>query len=294
MVRWLCWLAVALLWGAAQAAQAEVLTGQWDWGAGGGIVEISADGTGHDSRGNTMQWTLQDPAAGVYVLVWSHGFTDTATVSSDGEAIDIVNNVGTRFTAMRRGLARSTAADLPGAWTWPMGIGTVDIFVDGTGRDGRGNTMKWTLKDAAARTYVLTWSHGYTDTATLSAEGNSLDIVNNAGAHFVATRGTGGAAGPLDLNGSWSNGLLHIWQDGSAVLLTAAWKRDDGKYVALRGEGTLTGRIVDLDIRYSPMTHGPVPLWHGTLTVSADGNVIDAVYTLEGVERDRRVYHRDR
>lgn len=293
MVRWLCWIAVALVWSAAQPAQAQDLTGQWDWGAGGGVVDISADGTGRDSRGNTMQWTLQDAATRTYVLVWSHGFTDTATVSADGNAVDIVNNAGTRFTATRRGLPRSTAADLTGSWTWGISGGTVEILADGTGRDAHGHTMKWVLKDAAARTYVLTWSHGYTDTATLSPDGNSLVLVNNAGAHFAATRVTGGAAGPLDLNGGWKNGLLHIWQDGSAVLVTATWKRADGKYVVWRGEGTLTGRVVDLEIRYSPMAHGPQPLWHGRLTVSADGNVIDAVYTLEGVERDRQVYHRD-
>jgi hypothetical protein len=290
MARWLCWIAAIIVWSAVQPAQAQDLVGHWDWGAGGGVVEIAGDGTGHDSRGNTMHWTLQDAEARAYELVWSHGYTDTAILSPDGSSIDLVNNAGTRFTATRRGPLRAVSSDLPGSWAWGMGGGTVKIDADGTGQDGRGNTMKWKLKDAAARTYELSWSHGYVDTATLSAAGNSLDVVNNAGAHFVATRE---AAGPLDLNGSWSNRLLHIWQDGSVVLVTATWKRADGKYVIWRGEGTLSGQVVDLEIRYSPMAHGAQPLWHGRLTVSADGNVLDAVYSLDGVERDHQVYYRD-
>lgn len=101
-------------------------------------------------------------------------------------------------------------------------------------------------------------------------------------------------AGVVDLNGGWNNSLLHIWQDGETILVTAAWKRDDGKYVVWRGEGTLSGTVATLSIRYSPMAHGPVPLWHGVFSVSADGDVIDAQYTCECSLTDHRIYHRDR
>jgi hypothetical protein len=238
----------------------------------------------------------------VYVILWSHGYTDTVTLAPDGNSLSAVNNQGMRFTAKRIGDARAPASGfgsiVAGKWNWGAGGGIVVIDPDGTGRDPRGNTLKWTLRDPASRTFAFIWSHGYSDTATVAPDGNSLSAVNNQGLRFTATRVIGDSttpavpAAPLDLNGSWSEGL-HIWQDGAQILVTATWKRADGKYVIWRGEGRLNGRLMDLAIRYSPMTHGPVPEWRGVLTVSPDGNRIDAVYTL-GTTKDERTYFRDR
>ena len=287
-------------------AQEPSLAGRWNWGAGGGVTELLPDGSGRDARGNSVQWTVRDAAARTYTLRWSHGYTDAVTLSPDGKSLAGRNQNGLQFSATRveggAGLMRSTGqeAGIVGAWNWGMGGGRVEIRPDGTGRDAHGNTLQWTLRDAATRTYVLRWSHGYTDTITLAANGESLRGVNDRGSQFNAVRPTGQVqpvppAQPVDLNGSWSKGLLHIWQDGSTVFMTATWKRVDGKYVALRGEGQLQGRNVDLRIRYSPMTHGPVAEWRGVLTVSADGNVIEADYTYSaGPQRDHQVYYRDR
>ena len=302
--KWLFWTAVMLLWSMRAMAQGPSLTGQWNWGAGGGITEIRADGTGRDARGNTLQWALRDAAMRVYELRWSHGYTDTVTLTADGMSLSGVNQQGYRFSATRVGGAPAPApapspapsggAAIAGSWNWGAGGGIVEIRPDGTGHDARGNTMRWTLRDPATRSYELRWSHGYTDTATLAADGNSLAAVNNQGTRFSATRRSSGTSRPLDLNGSWSNGLLHIWQDGADVVATATWKGNDGKYVSWRGEGRLNGTVLDLRIRYSPMTHGPVPEWRGTLTVSADGNTLNAVYSVNGEQRDTRVYARDR
>lgn len=90
-------------------ASAQTLTGEWNWGAGGGHTVVTADGRGRDGRGNTMTWTLVDPAARRYRLIWSHGFTDDALLSADGSQLQVVNNVGTRFTATRRVTADSAA-----------------------------------------------------------------------------------------------------------------------------------------------------------------------------------------
>ena len=275
-------------------AQSPTLPGRWKWGAASGIVEIGGNGTGRDPGGHTLQWTLTDPVARVYVLRWSHGYTDTVTLAADGASLTAVNNTGMRFTATRESGGGGGIAD---EWDWGAIGAVVSIAADGTGRDPRGNTMKWTLQNPAARVYVLRWSHGYTDTATLSADGNTLDAVNNSGTRFKATRRGGTVVppppAPVDLNGSWRGGLLHIWQDGGQVLVTAAWKRDDGKYVVWRGEGRLNGRLAELAIRYSPMPHGPQGDWQGVFTVSADGNTIDAVYT-QGAARDVQRYVRDR
>jgi hypothetical protein len=294
-------IAAVLLWAAGATATGQSLVGQWEWGAGGGITEIRADGTGRDARNNTLQWTVVDATARVYVLRWSHGYTDTVIVAADGRTLAGTNQAGLKFAAKLVSAESSpklppappNGAAIAGNWIWGVGAGTVVIGTDGTGRDGRNNTLQWTLRDAATRTYVLRWSHGYTDTATLSADGNSLVVVNNLGTRFTATRPVAPPAQPLDLNGSWSGGNLHIWQDGVEVFATATWKRDDGKYVAWRGEGRVDGRVVDLRIRYSPMPHGPEPEWRGKLTVSADGNTMNAVYSVEGAQRDVRIYRRD-
>ena len=192
--------------------------------------------------------------------------------------------------------AAAQTPSLAGKWNWGAGGGIVEIDTAGAGRDARGNTLRWTLQDPAARVYVLRWSHNYTDTATLSPDGNSLSAVNQHGLRFTATRRSQPPppSRPADLNGSWSNGLVHIWQNGHEVLMTASWKRDDGKYVVIRGEGRLNGNVADLLVRYSPMTHGPVPDWRGLLTLSPDGATIQAHYSLNGQRRDSRLYHRDR
>lgn len=290
-------LLIALLTLVALAATApafaQSLAGEWDWGAGGGIVLLGDDANGTDSRGNTARWSLADAESRTYSLVWSHGYTDRAVLSIDGGSLDVVNNVGTRFTARRRGIQRSVDASITGDWKWGVGAGTVSILPDGSGRDERGNTMKWTPKPGEAGVFILVWTNGYTDTARLSSDGKRLDIVNSGGTHFVAERIQPNEVKPLDLNGSWNNNLLHIWQDGVELLVTASWKRDDGKYVIWRGEGTLEGNVATLAIRYSPMAHGPVPHWRGVFAVSADGNGIEAHYTCECPLTDDRVYRRD-
>lgn len=295
----------ALLIAAAAQAQETGLVGSWNWGAGGGTTELFADGSGHDARGNSVRWTLQDAATRSYVLRWSHGYTDQVTLAADGKTLAGRNQNGYQFSASRldtgrKALMPAIDAALAGDWSWGISSSlVVTIRPDGTGRDTRGNTLKWRLLDAATRTYELRWSHGYTDTVTLAADANSLQAVNDRGTRFSATRKGGGQGGgpgeaAVDLNGSWTRGRLHIWQDGANVLATATWKRDDGKYVIWRGEGRLQGRVVDLRIQYSPMPHGPVGEWRGVLTMSADGDALDAVYSYAGVQRDHQVYYRDR
>jgi hypothetical protein len=273
--------------------------------AGGGITEIRADGTGKDARGNTMQWSVRSAAERSFTLRWSHGYTDTVTISADGLSLSGTNQQGYRFSATRVGGvpaptpppvgAAGGGTAIAGEWNWGLGGGVVVIGTDGTGRDARGNTMQWTLRNPATRSYDFRWSHGYTDTAALSPDGNSLEAVNNQGSRFTATRRSGGGTvAPLNLNGSWTNGLLHIWHEGDQVLITATWKRDSGVWVALRSEGKLVGRTMDFPVRYSAMTNAVSGDLRGIFTVSEDGDTITAHYTLNGRPYDDRVYQRDR
>ncbi len=99
---------------------------------------------------------------------------------------------------------------------------------------------------------------------------------------------------PVDLNGSWSNGLLHIWQEGDQVLVTASWKRGNSVWVVFRAEGRLSGRTMILPIRYSTMTNAVAGDLKGNFTISEDGNTISVRYTLDGRPHDNRTYSRDR
>lgn len=178
------------------APQTSTLPGSWEL-PGGNMTEILADGTGHDSRGNTMAWTLLDAARGIYELHWSHGYTDTATLAPDGRTLSGVNNTGFHWDAVRRGAAPvatpqpgDTAGDavLAGSWDWGPGSGVVDILADGTGHDTLGNSLTWILLDAETGTYKLKWSHGFTDIAVVAADGTSIAITSNTGHQFGALR----------------------------------------------------------------------------------------------------------
>lgn len=172
--------------------QTSTLEGNWEL-PGANMTEIFPNGTGHDSRGNTMTWTLLDAARGIYELHWSHGYTDTVTLAPDGKTMSGVNNTGFHWDAVRKGAPPAPApqpagATLAGSWDWGPGSGLVDIVGDGTGHDTLGNSLTWTLLDAETRTYKLKWSHGFIDIAIVSADGASLGITSNTGSRFGATR----------------------------------------------------------------------------------------------------------
>lgn len=172
------------------APQSSTLEGSWEL-PGGNLMEVFANGTGHDSRGNTMTWTLLDSARGIYELHWSHGYTDTATLAPDGRTMSGVNNTGFHWNAVRKGsppTPQPAGATLAGSWDWGPGSGVVDILDDGTGHDTLGNSLTWTQLDAETRTYKLKWSHGFIDVAVVSADGISMSITSNTGYRFGATR----------------------------------------------------------------------------------------------------------
>jgi hypothetical protein len=196
-------------------------------------------------------------------------------------------------------LAREALDPAVGRWLW--GTGSIVSFgADGTGNDDRGNKLAWRRFDMARRLYVIRWSYGMTDTAILASDGASMDVASHQGLRFVVHRisdeppSAAGSSGWTDLTGSWNGGLLHIWQSGRSVLVTAAWTRADGSHVAWRGEGQLSGRSVALSTRYAPSRGGTAPPWRATLTVSEDGRTITAVFTAADGSRQTRVFSRDR
>jgi hypothetical protein len=73
------------------------IAGTWKWVLGTATV-ISSNGSANNSAGPTATWTCD---GGQYVFVWSNGYTDHISLSTDGNRIDAVNNVGVRFSPTR-------------------------------------------------------------------------------------------------------------------------------------------------------------------------------------------------
>jgi len=147
----------------------QTITGEWNWGAGGSgnRVVIYGNGSGRDSAGHTMQWALVDPVARRYRLHWSHGFVDEAELSVDGTTLNLVNNVGTRFTSTRlagAGAATGPVAGGPSISPWttlrPAGNRSVLRVLNGIGFTPGNYTVFVGDTDASGRGIVSYVSDG--------------------------------------------------------------------------------------------------------------------------------------
>lgn len=99
---------------------------------------------------------------------------------------------------------------------------------------------------------------------------------------------------PINLNGSWQNNLLHIFQEGERILITASWKQPSGNWVIWLADGRIGGRRFSLSIRYSSMTAAAGSVYQGDFTLSDDGHTLNAEYSQGGRVVDRQIYRRDR
>lgn len=73
------------------------IAGNWRWVLGT-TTTIKANGSATNAGTNTATWTCSN---GQYVLVWSNGFIDRATLSDDGNIMSIINNIGFQFSSTR-------------------------------------------------------------------------------------------------------------------------------------------------------------------------------------------------
>lgn len=157
------------------------IDGTWRWG-NGAIVNVSPGGK-LTSGTLTGDWRLVDSGARRYSFSWANGYTDTMTLSSDGNRLNGQNNRGSRVYANRAGFddasTYSGGEEIAGTWKWHNGE-TVSITADGLIDAGRVKG-EWKLTDKNGRLYTLTWNNGYTDTMTLSSGGNRLDGKNRRG-----------------------------------------------------------------------------------------------------------------
>jgi hypothetical protein len=77
------------------------LAGEWDW-FDRSTVTMRSDGSFATSNRLTGTWRLIDPTLRRYILTWSHGYTDTLTLSQDSRRLEGANNRGTRVWGTRR------------------------------------------------------------------------------------------------------------------------------------------------------------------------------------------------
>jgi tetratricopeptide (TPR) repeat protein len=77
------------------------ISGEWSW-FDRSIVLIRDDGSFSTSNRLTGNWRLADSSGRRYTLIWSHGYTDTLTLSPDGLRLEGTNNKGMRVWGRRR------------------------------------------------------------------------------------------------------------------------------------------------------------------------------------------------
>jgi len=81
------------------------LVGEWDWFFGTSAI-VSADGKLQAIAliPNQGTWECTDPSQRKFTLNWEvGGWVDTATLSIDGNTVDVINNIGIRFQGWRKG-----------------------------------------------------------------------------------------------------------------------------------------------------------------------------------------------
>jgi hypothetical protein len=80
----------------AKGSSCARIAGTWKWSIG--TTVISSNGSARHSDGATGPWTCSESQM---VIVWSNGYTDHLTLSSDGNQLDAVNNLGIHFSPTR-------------------------------------------------------------------------------------------------------------------------------------------------------------------------------------------------
>jgi hypothetical protein len=86
-------------------ASTATIVGKWSWSYDQ-TIEVKADGTAKDNRGDPAKWVCMDKKTRRYKIEWSHGFIDWCLMSADGSTITVAsrnlkNNTIYRFTATR-------------------------------------------------------------------------------------------------------------------------------------------------------------------------------------------------
>ncbi len=147
------------------------LVGCWQW-SNGMTIDVDAGGTAKNGFASGS-WFEN---GGSYVIRWPD-FTGSVTLSTDGQALDGIDAIGTRSSARR---LNGPATSFMGAWQWDNG-GVVTVSPDGTMSAGH-LAGSWS---GTGKNYQTVWP--IVDSIAVSSDGTSLTGQNQFGA-FNATR----------------------------------------------------------------------------------------------------------
>lgn len=108
-----------------------------------------------------------------------------------GQALEIIPNHAAALAGLAKAEEfRAFCGALAGEWDWMWGTTTI-VSTDGSVRNIAiiSNHGTWECTDPSLRKFTLYWkTGGWVDSGTLSADGNTLDVVNNIGVKFRGTR----------------------------------------------------------------------------------------------------------
>ena len=235
------------------------ITGNWIWG-NGAIVTVNANGS-VDAGSVKGTWSR---TGNTYTFRWNNGFSDTMTLSLDGQSMKGKNNNGSDVTARRpsgssaiggttspasaagatTGINTATTGRTPsggitGNWIW--GNGAI-VTVNANGSVDAGSVKgTWSR---TGNTYTFRWNNGFSDTMTLSSDGQSMKGKNNNGSDVTARRPSGrsaaggieGSAGTTTASAGQPAGPLE-----GAESLVGIWTWGNGVQVMINAEGRLDG-----------------------------------------------------
>ena len=177
-------------------SQCNKAVGDWAWDTRAFPATIKSNGTvvGNDGgKKIKATWTCIDDAKGQIVVNWNTGYIDTLTISSDGKSMTGANNYGGRLVIVKResSYPRNRCSLVVGNWAWDTRAFPATIHSDGTvvGNDG-GQMISgtWLCLDSLKGQIVVKWNTGYTDTLTLSNNGNTLRGANDKGGRLIIRR----------------------------------------------------------------------------------------------------------
>jgi C-terminal peptidase prc len=94
-------------------------------------------------------------------------------------------NLPASATANQNSSGKSRRDPIVGQWSWFSGY---TMTMDEAGTINSDNANRWNCLDTEKRLYKLSWQSGFTDTLTLSADGNRLSGNNQKGAEVSGTR----------------------------------------------------------------------------------------------------------
>jgi tetratricopeptide (TPR) repeat protein len=105
----------AALSGSSQAREYQgvcaAFVGEWDWFFGTSVI-VNADGKLQAIAliPNQGTWECTDPSQRTFTSRWVvGGWVETVTLSTDGNTVDVVNNIGIRFQGWRKGTREEQA-----------------------------------------------------------------------------------------------------------------------------------------------------------------------------------------